>query len=67
MASDNGKGHASQGGKAHDAAHYIACLTGELARLAENYDLDTLAYILGMARLEADQIAKYSEPDPVHE
>lgn len=35
--------------------HYIALLTGALARLAEDHDLDTLTYILGMVRLEADQ------------
>jgi hypothetical protein len=40
------------------AAHYIATLTEELARLARRNGLDTLGYILEMARLEADQIAK---------
>jgi hypothetical protein len=41
-------------------ALYIGTLTGELARLARRHRLDTLAYILDMARLEADQIAKNS-------
>ena len=41
-----------------DAALYIASFAEELARLAKSHDLDTLAYILDMARLEADQIAK---------
>jgi hypothetical protein len=40
------------------AAHYIASLTQELAKLAKNHELESLAYILDMARLEADQICK---------
>lgn len=63
MASDDGNGHEPHGAKAHDAAHYIATLTGELARLAETYDLNTLAYILDMARLEAEQTSR-AEPQP---
>jgi hypothetical protein len=41
-----------------DAAHYIASLAQELADLAKSHELATLAYILDMARLEADQIWK---------
>lgn len=40
------------------AAHYIASLTEELAQLARRNGLDTLSYILEMARLEADQSTK---------
>jgi hypothetical protein len=40
------------------AAQYIASLTRELAELAKGYELEALAYILDMARLEADQICK---------
>ena len=40
------------------AAHYIATLTEELAQIARRNGLDTLSYILEMARLEADQVAK---------
>jgi hypothetical protein len=40
------------------AAHYIAELADELARLAKSHNLDSLAYILNMARLEADHVAK---------
>jgi len=50
------------GGKADGApgtALYIASLADELARLAKSHDLDALAYILDMARLEADQVAKH--------
>ncbi|MGA2895626.1 MAG: hypothetical protein ABSE22_22425 [Xanthobacteraceae bacterium] len=39
-------------------ATYIASVTDELAKLARRNGLDTLGYILEMARLEADQIAK---------
>jgi hypothetical protein len=41
-------------------AHYIAALTGELARLARGHRMDGLAYILDMAQMEAEQIAKSS-------
>jgi hypothetical protein len=44
---------------ATDAALYIASLAEELARLAQSHDLDSLAYILDMARLEADQVCKH--------
>ncbi len=40
------------------AAQYIATLTQELAQLARRNGLDTLSYILEMARIEADQAAK---------
>jgi hypothetical protein len=40
------------------AAHYISSLTEELAKLAKSHELEALAYILDMARLEADQICK---------
>ena len=42
------------------AALYIATLTDELAQIAKSHDLESLAYILDMARLEADQIAQGS-------
>jgi hypothetical protein len=38
-----------------EAARYIASLVGELSLLARRNGLDTLGYILEMARLEADQ------------
>ena len=41
-------------------ARYIATLSGELAQLARRHRLDALAYILEMARQEADQAAKSS-------
>ena len=44
---------------ASDAALYIASIADELSRLAKNYDLDSLAFILEMARLEADEVSKH--------
>ena len=43
---------------APEAASYIASLVEELARIAKSHDLDALAHILDMARLEAEQISK---------
>jgi methyl coenzyme M reductase subunit C-like uncharacterized protein (methanogenesis marker protein 7) len=40
------------------AALYIASLADELARFAKSHDLEALAYILDMERMEADQISK---------
>ncbi len=44
---------------APSAAQYIASFVEELAQIAKNHDLDALAYILDMARLEADQVSKH--------
>jgi hypothetical protein len=76
MACENGNGpQTADTSKPTDAAIYIAAMVGALARLAETHDLDALAYILDMAHLEADQIAKQwtisgppqesADPDPV--
>jgi hypothetical protein len=40
------------------AAAYIASLTEELAQIAKRNGLVPLGYILDMARLEADQVAR---------
>jgi glutamate synthase domain-containing protein 2 len=45
-------------GTPDSAANYIAALTQELAQLARRNGLDTLGYILEMARLEAEQVTK---------
>jgi hypothetical protein len=42
------------------AASYVATLTADLAAIAKNHGLDTLGYILEMARLEAENIARNS-------
>jgi len=41
-----------------ETARYIADFTAELAYLARNANLDVLAYLLDMARLEATQNAE---------
>ena len=49
----------SESGETPDsAAQYIATITHELAKIARRNGLDALGYILEMARIEADQIAK---------
>jgi hypothetical protein len=45
---------------AEAAAVYIASLTEELARFARTHGFESLAYLLDLARLEADQISKSS-------
>lgn len=42
------------------AAAYIATLTAELTLIARSHRFEALAYILDMARMEADQIARSS-------
>jgi hypothetical protein len=43
------------------AAIYIGTLAEELSQIAQRHGLDSLRYILDMARLEADQIAKSAD------
>ena len=43
-----------------DAAHYIGSLSGELAELARRHGLESLGYLLDMARLEASHIVQAS-------
>ena len=40
------------------AAFYIATMAEELAKLARRNGLETLGFILEMARIEADQITR---------
>jgi len=40
------------------AALYIAAMVDELAQLAKDNGLDPLAFILEMARMEADEVIK---------
>jgi hypothetical protein len=42
------------------AALYIATLAEELAKMASRHGLESLRYILEMARLEAEQVMKGS-------
>ena len=47
-----------QGGTKADVALYISSIAEELAQLAKSHQLEALAYILDMARLEADEASK---------
>lgn len=50
---------ASMGGKdALEAAIFMAELTAELADIARRHHLDVLAYLLEMARLEAEHVRR---------
>jgi hypothetical protein len=51
-------GHQPEASDTPDTALYIASMADELALLAKSHNLEALAYILDMARLEADQISK---------
>jgi len=42
------------------AAAYVATFTSELAVIARRHGLDTLSYLLEMARLEAENLSKNS-------
>ncbi len=50
--------HKADTAETSGAVLYIASLTDELSRLAKSHNLDTLAYLLDMARMEADQVSK---------
>jgi hypothetical protein len=54
LADPNGATDAAK--RAH-AATYIASMTTELALIARRHGLDTLSYILEMARLEAENVS----------
>jgi len=43
------------------AACYVATLAAELVEIAKRHELDTLAYILDMARLEAENQTNHRE------
>jgi hypothetical protein len=55
-----GSDKAAEGQSSTAAALYIGTLTEELARIARRHRFDGLAYILDMARMEADHIGKSS-------
>jgi hypothetical protein len=58
----NALGEPDAAESARTSALYIASMTEELGQLAKRHGLDALGYILDMARLEAEQIAKTSSP-----
>jgi hypothetical protein len=41
------------------AANYVATLSANLAAIARRHELDTLGYILDMARIEAENKSRY--------
>jgi len=65
MSSENG-GDLGGAGSAN-VALYISTLADELARLARGHDFEALAYILDMARMEAEQICKQWGSAPDHQ
>jgi hypothetical protein len=46
------------------AADFVATFTSELAELARRHGLDTLGYILEMARMEAESLARGPRSQP---
>ena len=42
------------------AANYVAALSGDLALIARSHGLDTLGFLLDMARLEAENATRAS-------
>lgn len=50
--------HAAADGGPVEAASFIFGSVAELAQLAKRHRLDMLAYLLDMAQLEADEIAR---------
>ena len=45
-----------------EAAAYVADLTADLAEIARNHGLETLSYLLEIARLEAETAAHQTGP-----
>jgi len=50
----------SAAGNASAAANYVAAMSADLALLARRHGLDTLSYLLEMARLEAENIGRHT-------
>ena len=46
-----------------EAAAYLASLSGELALMARRYGLNTLGYLLEMAKLEAENATRLDGGD----
>ena len=47
-----------QTGDRTEFADYVAAMSGDLALLARRHGLDTLGYLLEMARLEAENVTR---------
>ena len=48
-------------GDREHAATYVASLTGELAKLVRRHRLNTLSYLLDLARLEAEELVQQTQ------
>jgi hypothetical protein len=46
------------------AAAYVAAMSSDLAVIARRHGLDALGYLLELARLEAENICRGTEPPP---
>jgi hypothetical protein len=46
-------------GERTEAANYVATLTADLAVIARQHGMDTLGYLLDMARLEAENEGRH--------
>jgi hypothetical protein len=55
-------GAAGQDSSSKETARYIADMTSGISALARKAGLDVLAYILDMARLEAEETAQKADP-----
>jgi hypothetical protein len=53
-------GASRQTGTPAEAAAYVAELAGDLASIARRHGLDALSYILDMAKLEAENVSRFS-------
>jgi hypothetical protein len=51
---------ASEPGNARAAASYVATMSADLAVIAREHGLDTLSYLLEMARLEAETVSQHN-------
>ncbi len=61
MNESDGNGKATIPAMPGSVAAYIASMADELGQLAKMNGLDPLAFLLNMARLEADQISKSAD------
>jgi hypothetical protein len=56
------RGQQPPGGDRAAAAVYLAAMTSDLAAIARRHDFEALAYILDMARLEAESTVQRLGP-----
>ena len=54
---------ASENGVRSAVASYVATLSADLAGMARKTGLETLGYLLEMARLEAESVTRHNAPN----